>query len=43
MTPHWAVLPLKEQNKIDAKLLKRVLEKDGMTSSEAARVNWRKL
>lgn len=43
VTKQWAKLNLEDQDALDNKLLKRVLEKDGMTAAEAAKVDWKNL
>ena len=43
VTKNWAQLTLIEQDDLDARLLARVLKQQGMTATEAAKVDWRML
>ena len=43
VTKNWAQLNLIDQDDLDARLLARVLKQQGMTATEAAKVDWRML
>ena len=43
VTKQWAELTPVEQDELDARLLGRVLKKQGMNATQAAKVDWRML
>lgn len=43
VTKQWAALTPVQQDDLDARLLARVLKQQGMTATEASKVDWRML
>ncbi len=43
VTKQWAALPPVQQDDLDSRLLARVLKQQGMTATEAAKIDWKML